>query len=188
MNSDRVVFGPRRPLKVLALALLAGPVAAGAAFLPEGSRASTSTPSKISNGTIAVIVAGMVLLACLLAYAIAWSLIRKMVIEIDGMTIHAVSRQPKGEWTFDTSQVIEVVRTRDRRNAGGVNLVVRLKPARDDPDGSPRKARLPTAFVGRRNEAERAVVDLIRRTSPDVIIPDRVVWIGQVAWWTALPR
>ena len=66
MNSDRVVFGPRRPLKVLALALLAGPVAAGAAFLPEGSRASTSTPLKISNGTIAVIVAGMVLLACLL--------------------------------------------------------------------------------------------------------------------------
>ena len=188
MTEDHVVFGPRRPVKILLIGVLAVPIAAGVVFLPTGSTAATSSPSKISNGAIAGIAAGSAALAFVLAYAIAWMLIRKMVIELDGTTIHAVSRQPKGEWTFDASTVIEVVRTRDRRNGGDVNVVVRLQHSSDESDASPRAARLPTAFVGRRHEAERAVLDLIRRSAPHVTMPDQVTWIGEVAWWTALPR
>jgi hypothetical protein len=188
MNEERVVFGARRPVKILVIAVIAAPIAAGVTLLPNGSTAASDAPSKISKGTIAGIVAGLVALALLVAYAIAWSLIRKMVIEIDGATIHAVSRQPKGEWTFDASQVIEVVRTRDRRNGGDVNVVLRLKASSDESHASPRGVRLPTAYVGRRHEAERTVLDLIRRSAPDVTIPDHVVWIGTLAWWNALPR
>jgi hypothetical protein len=188
MTDERVVFAARKPLKILVIAAVAVPISAGVVFLPQGSTSTTDSLSTISNAAIAGIVAVAVALALVVAYAIAWAIIRKMVIEIDGTTIHAVSRQPKGEWTFDASQVVEVVRTRDRRNGGDVNVVVRLKAAADGPGASPRGARLPTAFVGRPHEAERAVLDVIRRCAPDVIIPDRVTWIGQLDWWTALLR
>src|SRR5690242_12482871 len=190
MIEDRVVFRARRPKKILLTAVFVVPIVGGAMLLPHGSTATTTdAPSKISNGTIAVIGAAGVALCMVIAYAIAWLLIRKMLIEIDGTTIHAISRQPKGEWTFDASEVIQVVRTRDRRNGGDVNVVVRLRGSSDEPGGpSSRAARLPTAFVGPRHAAENAVLDVIRRAAPDVTIPDRVTWIGEIAWWTAIPR
>jgi hypothetical protein len=44
MNDERVVFGPRRPLKILVIAVLTAPIAAGVVFLPTGSDAATDSP------------------------------------------------------------------------------------------------------------------------------------------------
>lgn len=186
MDEGRMVFGPRRPVVVLVVGGIAILVAVGAMFLPQGSNGGSGSTA-ISPAVIAGI-AGLLVLAILIAYLISWAIVRKMLIEVDGTTIHAVSREPKGDWTFDASRVVEVVRARNRNGGPGVNVLVRLRPVGDEPNGRDTGAWLPTAYVGRRGQAERAVLDVIRRAAPGVIVPDKITLVGAMNWWAALPR